>query len=830
MPDSYITRLDMAKILTKMWNVSQSSAETRFADAQYLFDEEKGCIEAVSTLGFMTGTSENIFDCDAYLTYNELMKILVHAAGYDFEAESNGGYPNGYAIAAGSHGITRGINLYNGTDEVTKGHIAIFIYNTMVIPVNYYSVAPNGKVTMEKGNSLFEDKHCLYIDEGFVDGAEGMSVTEKAALGKSKVCIDGLEYLKGNTDTDAILGRKVKFYYWYGDKTREDYTLAYIQPDDADMIKFNASDINGYGNYKYTYTNESGKEKEFKFSKAADIIYNYREVKSPDEKLFYPIDCGEVYGFDTDGDGFADKVYINSYETYVISRINGETKTIYDKYDTTKSLNLDSDDYNVKIYNESREDLLVEELATGDVLSAAVSDDGEYIYAIVSRKSVNGIVESIDTSENSIILSGVSYDLEEKFAKYTEYYEIGMSGDFYLNFAGQIAAANAEKINGLKYGYLVKSYYDNGIGEKAEYLVYTDEGKFETFSLNKKINYTEGDVSERINLTVSGNINSKLDLAPQLIRYALGADNKITDVSVAISYSEDTLPSEYMSGFRKMIYRSSTDSNPIFKRNGVQAGGKAVFESDAKLFVIPKNLDKREDFAIGELQLMMAELKYDVVPYTSRNDSEKSEVGVLVGSDIVVKSVSSGLSSSRVAVISSVTDALNDKGEAVKKMEGYRDGEFLSYYTREIDTLGNADAGDVIQLGLTTTNEINDIYLVYDCDKNKFGHDTNPYRYAATNVFDSDIRIGVGYAYSNDGELLRVYYGNKENLETATFMELDLINASVYKITVVENGKVRTGTPDDIHSYCSDGEASKVVVSSHKGIPGAIVVYNGGND
>ena len=828
MPDSFITRLEMAKILVRMWDFSTlSTGDNTFSDTQMLTNDEKGYVNTVSSLGFMVGLSDGSFGCDKYLTYNQLLKILVCALGYRLKAENSGGYPSGYFSVAHQIGVTDGINGYSPDDEITMGHVAVLVYNALHIPVNYYNVSSNGSVSLYQGATLLEERHNIYKGAGYVESIDGMSVTNDAPVSGKSIRINGKEYYKGNTDTRNLIGRKIEFYYWYSSPSHDDYTLVYIDKDNENFICISAENIAYYSDYRYAYyiSEDKDKTKDLNFSKATDVIYNYRVVESPDEKLFNSVSCGEICGYDSNNDKIMDIIYINSYETFLISRINKETKTIYDKYDNKKSLCLDNEKYNISMYNMNNEDVIFEELNVGDVLSVAVSLDGEYIYGIVSYKYIEGTIEELRNA-NKIVINSDEYLVEKDFSLFSDEYKLGMTGKFYLNYSGQICGSDVFTSDELKYGYLVDTLTENSLENSVKYLIYTDNGEFEEYFLEDKIEYNYNNVSERINLFTGNIINSKLDLVPQLIRYKLNSQGKISKLSVAISYSADTLASDYLTGFRQMIYRAPGDSQPYFKTSGYQAGGRAVFEEDALLFVIPKNLENKDEFAVGKISSLIANLEYDVIPYTSHNNSEKSEAGVLLNSDLIVRTVSAGLSSSQMLVVSNITKVVNDKGEVVKKLEAYRNGEFVSYLTRTEDALGNADVGDTIQVGLFDSKEVNDIYVVYDCSKDFFNHTQNPYRYSQTTIYDSYIRVGKGYAYSNDGELLRVYYGDKDNIGNAKFTELDLINASVYKIAVVEDGKVRKGTVNDIYSYINDVNPSEIVVSTHSGNPGTIVVYN----
>ncbi|GEM_PF-3934003 len=131
-----ITRAEISKILAVMLcadDATQLGAEASFFDVpaeHWAFNY----VETLSRMGVIDGVGQGLFAPEGKLTFAQMCKLLVCAAGYSQYAEVMGGYPDGYIAEAEKRGITNGINAA-ADDELTREQTMMMAYNTLDIPL-----------------------------------------------------------------------------------------------------------------------------------------------------------------------------------------------------------------------------------------------------------------------------------------------------------------------------------------------------------------------------------------------------------------------------------------------------------------------------------------------------------------------------------------------------------------------------------------------------------------------------------------------------------------------------------------------------------------------
>lgn len=126
-------------------------------------------IETAYDMGLISGYDDAHFAPDATVQYEEALKILLNAMGYEKQAKRKGGYPWGYMVLAGelglaSNGLSPGESLTRGeTAELcykglytpsADGEYWIYQYEKKPTEQQYYYISPLGRDT----NPGTEDK------------------------------------------------------------------------------------------------------------------------------------------------------------------------------------------------------------------------------------------------------------------------------------------------------------------------------------------------------------------------------------------------------------------------------------------------------------------------------------------------------------------------------------------------------------------------------------------------------------------------------------------------------------------------------------------------
>ena len=153
-PDNKITRAEFAKIIISAANLYMPvSNPNSFSDTAGHW--AKDYIDIAKETGIINGVSETRFAPDDNVTYEQAVKMIVAAIGYNDEAQSKGGYPDGYAEQARILGITEGIN-FDAKAYAARGNIALMINKALY--ADYYSIwNENGTIKrMETGKTLYQ--------------------------------------------------------------------------------------------------------------------------------------------------------------------------------------------------------------------------------------------------------------------------------------------------------------------------------------------------------------------------------------------------------------------------------------------------------------------------------------------------------------------------------------------------------------------------------------------------------------------------------------------------------------------------------------------------
>lgn len=155
-PDNNITRAEFAKIITIAMRIENimPSGEELFND---ISDDSwyKDYVYVAKTAGIINGTSDITFEPEENITYEQAIKMIAAALGYNEEAQARGGYPEGYLDIAKDLGITDNMYFEN-TAFATRGDIAMMTYKALHSKC-YYLIFDGDKIErMEADNTLYE--------------------------------------------------------------------------------------------------------------------------------------------------------------------------------------------------------------------------------------------------------------------------------------------------------------------------------------------------------------------------------------------------------------------------------------------------------------------------------------------------------------------------------------------------------------------------------------------------------------------------------------------------------------------------------------------------
>lgn len=127
-PSKTVTRAEMATIVCRMLRETENlSTSSVFSDVP-IDHWANRYIGKAAEFGIVNGYGNGLFGPSDNVTYEQAVKMIIHAVGGESEAQDEGGYPNGYLAIAEYNGLLNGVDLNIG-DFMPRSDIAIVIYN-----------------------------------------------------------------------------------------------------------------------------------------------------------------------------------------------------------------------------------------------------------------------------------------------------------------------------------------------------------------------------------------------------------------------------------------------------------------------------------------------------------------------------------------------------------------------------------------------------------------------------------------------------------------------------------------------------------------------------
>ena len=127
-PDDAVTRAQMAALITRMFNLSNSAVSAApFSDVATDYWAVSNIV-AAKNMNIINGFPDGTFQPEASVTYEQAVKMIVCALNYGTAAEALGGYPAGYIQQASKLNLLKNAASAN-TEPSPRGIVAQLLYN-----------------------------------------------------------------------------------------------------------------------------------------------------------------------------------------------------------------------------------------------------------------------------------------------------------------------------------------------------------------------------------------------------------------------------------------------------------------------------------------------------------------------------------------------------------------------------------------------------------------------------------------------------------------------------------------------------------------------------
>lgn len=490
-----------------------------------------GYINWAAQQKIVNGKGDGIFDPDAPVKYEEAIKMLVVALGYEPLATQKGGYPTGYFVVAASNGINSGINL-SGSDNAPRSVVAQLTYNALDVPLmdaGYITIGGYNEYNIYDGtDNARRTLLSYYLDitkvkaEVLETAISNPELAKKGGDNRVKLelinsykfdwddILDGdydntssynkMTLYAGDTSAEDYLGYTVVAYI--GLDENDDYVLKAITPDtksvdilevtdNFDVVDYSTGTFEYYENADDLRTQEVDLADEF-------TVYLNGQVADDEEATFngIPENASKVVFMGSKSSGDYDKVFVTQYVYDVVNEVNVEDEIV--NMSILGDLDL-STERNAKFtYNMTLEDgtpIDLEDLEVNDVLNIICAspdylddEDITYMDIVVTRKTVEGnVTEEVDADEGKYVINGEEYKVVPS-SKGGPVISVGDAGRYLLTVDNKVIYQDdewtGEEGSSKNYGFITKIGSTEQFGEHTyQVKMFTTDGSFVTLDI-----------------------------------------------------------------------------------------------------------------------------------------------------------------------------------------------------------------------------------------------------------------------------------------------------------------------------------------------------------
>lgn len=737
-PESTVTRAEMAAIVLRMLNLtSVSTYQNVFSDVT----SEHWAADTIQTAveqGIVDGMGDGTFVPDGQVKYEQVIKMIVCAMGYQIDADRAGGYPTGYLTVGGTTlELLKSVSGATGED-MPRGEVIKAVYNAMQAPYRTITDFSNGNPVYSADDTLGVEKFNMYEETGTLTATPTTSTTASVATKEDIVVIDGVQYKCTLANIDGFLGTSVKFYY-IDSKSDDPEIIAMFSAGKTTDITVDAENIysmtlgtdTASGELRAYTSSTSTTTKKYTIKALADVIYNgssltkaqflassYSDSMTYDE--FVTPEVGTIRLVDYESDGIYDAVFVDSYQTMLVTSATAEK--VSGKIDTVATTINVEDEANEKTITVTRAgvEATPKNLKKNDVASIKRNVDDTIIDITVTGETVTGTITGIGSDDDGMVITvnGDEYKVDKNAE---EYVKSGLTAVLYLdkfNRVGYIESSTGTMLSGNeKYGYVANVYFeDNGdltvkiFSQDGETVVAKPSSKMKFWGPTDTAERTISDEDLEALFKVDDNFLQCGTSPVKLCKYSVNSSNELTKLYMAVDQAivSDT------SALR--VYNKSL--------SGVGSVGGTVngyyIQDGIVEFTVPSDKASRTNpanYKIGSVT-SSTYVYYDGganVDYTIGDFMNSRSPQVLVkfesGSNVAAKADTVGNANNPPTfMVSKILEAVDSDGNEVFELQGYSAGTSVSYTT-------GSNTG-VYDFGLYSTGKEYDGTLVFDATSN----------------------------------------------------------------------------------------------------------------
>ena len=745
--ESNITRAEFVKMVVILMG---NNEVVQLMEYKKIFDDvpetywASKYINFVAQLEIIKVADNNLFNPDNFITYIEAIKILVSVTGYDYYAVTNGGHPDGYLTAANyakiSSGLSAGIN-----SPLSMEQAMILIFNTL--DVNIMVADKHDAFKIENGNTY---RNKLQNISNRQDIREGTGIVTaiptiwlkrpNTSMKQNQIEIDGILY-----DIASELAPYDGIYDYLGQQV--DFIVNYEDNEIGEIIKIKLTNKNSrividsegfskYHNNSIEYWSDDKLLTEA-LNDNITLVKNGRIVTSYLHSDI-TVNYGNIMIIDNDGDNLYDIIFIEEYGVVRVGEVYTDNETIYfakhTKYNEQNSIALPSDEKgkSVLYYTAEGNTAAILDIKKDDILSICQSEDKDFTKIYISSKKITGVIQEI--TDDSYIIDDISYDVIADLT-FKDKAQVGNKVVLYLAYEDEIADVEEYKgediaETGKKYAYVIGMEKAKGLsgGYNLKLII---PGSF----LQVDVLKDETDISNTETIKAAEGMNKDV-----IVLKTANSINFINEKTQKIS--SEKLPS-FLSEDTAIIYELNSNGDikeirlperiNIFDQKYLNAkqlvfgrspGGSFGTDEKTKVVCAPTNIVEDDEDYYVKIKMNDGQ-RYSVVGYDINSNTDNAEL-IVIREAMSYNSPGIISSASKLAVINSVSQIIDDNGEARYKVTLFSEGEMKNFVSsrnsyvyneqsRRITSesaMAHLSKGDVVYYELNGGKEINGVRII----------------------------------------------------------------------------------------------------------------------
>ena len=767
---AYITRGEAAKYIVRVAGAPVSKKSTEMFTDVAVSNDNYEYINTAASRKYINGVDNDMFMPDEEIKPLDFAIALMNVLGYS-EVGAIAGYSDGWRGLANRLGLLNSVNL---TESLT-GESAVRMLMTALEcePVKLYSVGETNYYKSEEDVTLLEDVHDIIKARGIVDSDAYTSTYTQEGAGDGFCGIDGITFLADDVDATVLLGRCVDYYY--KDSEDEAYKrLIYAGEYRNTEVVLNYDEIGKVSTTSVTKEDEDGRNKDYKLSKSAAFIYNYKQ-RAISAELMTPV-YGSMTLVDNDRDGVYDIVIVKEYKQLRVDYVSSKTGNIIGSDGTVLELDPDVECDYVAYNGEAK--VSAKSVSAGMTINYIISDGAgrNIIEMRLSRDKIEGAAEMID--EDTIVIDGESY-ARSPYINLTGV-NIGTYYTWYIDCNGAASFAERDKL--YVYGYLNWVYKDEFDGT-VHVKIFTENARWVDLELRDKIKFSgESGVKAEDVYETFGTVASAYR---QMVTYRVNADAQVVELNTAKQY--EAWSAAEAEAIENGTFRVRKFTSQQY-RTSISAFGTDARVSGSKIiFFIPDQTDKSVDeseFFVGDTSYLGGDDIYSGYAYDC--DETGGAPVCMLDAKYLTAEVSANASLMVVKRVIKTIDEDNDLVYNVKGMYKGYDVEISTSSQGNFEGIDKLEFGDIIQFAINPEGEMSAYSKRFDYSAN----------YGAKKFYNGaayhNYTIGGGTVADIDTE------ANMMVFDSASKAMFSFMDGCIYYLVDTKNNEMKTTDLSDV--------------------------------